>query len=224
MAWGKELTKDEAYKALGLTEQEILDLKAKAAKVDTLEQENTRISSEVNTVRESLAALEGRITTPTTNTQNNNSSATPTLTGWDEDPEQAFAQRTAPVAALAMDVRAKLNFREVTDRLVAQNPVYAKLSEEVRKMLEKEAPNVRAHEPVIENAYKIAFANNYEQIQKDQATKSGKYFMESGTNQTVRVEETPTQGLSAADKEQATKFGLSEDAYLKAKQSLNYVR
>lgn len=230
MAWpgGKEID----YKAeFGVENKEAL--LAKLAKVSELETLSTTLkttteaqSGELNTIKETLRALELKSTETNNNTnQNQNQNQNVEIPSVADDENGAFAARMAPLYAQTLATTAKLNKAEVVNRLKASDPYFPKLEKEFNELCKtitlREAGHERGNE-IIENAYNIVKGKHLDEILQHQRAGKGEFFIESGSNSgnTGNGAENrnidPTK-LTDDEKVIASRMGVSEEAFIKSK-------
>lgn len=221
MAWPGKV---EAKDLIGLSQEE---LATKLAEINTAltaaQAATTKVEAqelEMTGIKASLAALEGRVQQPVV--VNNQSGNQNELPDWGDDANAAFRARINPLVGVTLNVQAELAFQKVAKRLYKQNSKYELLEADVEKFLSKQPLQARTNEEVIENAFKIVYADNIDQIQKDQNARSGKFFIESASNQGTppKDESDPNKALSPAELKIATGMGISPETYLKSKQSI----
>lgn len=228
MAWpGKEPTQEEILKSLGMTKEQFDAMKSKADKADTLEASLTTQGTEMASIKASLAALEGRVSAPPSrnNGGGNNedgSGGAPNLRDWNEDADGAFTDRVKPLVGLTLTVQAELVFNRVFKRMTKQSPIYSTLEADAQALVSAQPLNVQINEAVVENCFKVAYANNASQIAADQLAKSGKFFMETGSNQgSGPIADGKKAQLTEAEKKAASQLGVTEDKYLEMKAGIN---
>lgn len=232
MAWpgGKEID----YKVeFGVENKEAL--LAKLAKVSELETSNTTMkasveaqSGELNTIKETLRALELKSTETNnnnTNNNNNNNNQNVEIPSVQDNEDAAFAARNAPIWAQTLATNARLNRMEVVNRLKATDPYFPKLEKEFNELCKTITLREAGHEQgsiIIENAYNIVRGKHLDQILQDTRAGKGEFFIESGSNSgntgngTENRNTDPTK-LTDDEKAIASRMGVSEEAFIKSK-------
>lgn len=233
MAWpgGKEID----YKAeFGVENKEAL--LAKLAKVSELETLSTTLktttevqSGELNTIKETLRALELKSTETNNNNNNNNNNQNNNqnveIPSVQDDENAAFASRMAPLYAQTLITAAKFNKMEVVNRLKSSDPYFPKLQKEFEELLKTIPLNQAGHErggELIENAYNVVKGKHLDQILQDTRAGKGEFFIESGSNSgntgngTENRNTDPTK-LTDDEKAIASRMGVSEEAFIKSK-------
>ena len=227
MAWPPKV---DAQELLGLSKEEFTK---KVTEINTaLEQSKAATeaaaaaTSQVTAIQEQMAKLEGRMPVQPVNTTTTDSAPT-TLTRWDEDAEKAFNERmqgvVTPLVQVAMNTQAKMTFSEVAARMAAKDPKYKLVQKLAQELVAKQPIGLQVREDIIENCFKVTFADNFEQIAKDQQARSGAFYMESAVNVgQPSTEDTrpPEEKLSQREKDIAAKMGISAKAYAEAKSTM----
>jgi hypothetical protein len=230
MAWPPKI---DAKELTGLSKEEF------AAKVTEINQALTEAAAaqatatsamtEVAAVRAQLQALEGRTQTPVVQ-QPNFSGGPVELPLWSEDADAAFNARmqsvVGPLVAATVQNQSRFVFEDVKSRMVAKDARYRLVADKAKELVLKQPAGLQVREDIIENCFKVMLADNYDQIQKDQAAKSGAFYTESSVNMgTSIIEDTrkPEEKLSDREREIASKMGISPKAYADAKATMNVV-
>lgn len=237
MAWpgGREVD----YKTeFGVANKE--ELLAKLAKVTELETANTTLKNtvetqvgEVNTVKASLAALEGKFAelTPANQNQNNNQNQNQNqnveIPSVSEDEDAAFASRMAPLWQRTLETQASFNKMDVVNRLKSSDPYFSRLEKEFNELLKtiplQQAGHVSGSQ-IMENAYHVVRSRHMDQILQDTKAGKGDFFIESASNSgnggNGRSNDTTDPNKLTPDDELViARMGISKEAYLKSKQS-----
>lgn len=163
------------------------------------------------------------------------------LTDFIDDPDKAVAerinQRMAPLAQLALDTRASIEFDKVSrtkvknDKgiLVPKYPYWDAYAGEIQELLAAQNVQARSNPATIENAYHIIVGKHADEIANDRAKGTGMFAVESGSNSGVAGmrgssnQNNNTNDPSETDKKQAAKFGIPIEKYMESKKGLTYV-
>lgn len=241
MAWpNRDVNYQEEF---GVASKE--ELKARLAKLTQLETDNqmlnttvTTQSGELNTVKASLAALEGRLTELTTNNNqnnnnnnNNNNNQNVSIPSVTDDENAAFAIRMAPLQESTMENTALILEDRILRRIAAQDPLFSKMENEVRDLLSKTPLAMRANmsrtkdsktiaEQVIENAYFVVKGRKADQIRTDSIAGKGEFFVEparssGNTGNTNEPTEKSVQTLTDEDRRIISKMNIKPETYVK---------
>lgn len=239
MAWRNNKNEEVSLEDLGV--KDVDELKTRLAKVAELEATNATLSAtsqtqagELNTLKASLADLEGRVSAlPPQNNNNggNGNNGRVEIPSVADDENAAFAVRMAPLQEQQMVTTAMIVEDRVLRRLAAADPLFPKLEAEVRQLISGTALQLRANtapqkdnktiaEQVIENAYLIVKGRHADQIRIDTLAGKGEFFLEPARSSTSSVigSQTPTDltvtTLSEDDKKVIAKMGIKPETYV----------
>ena len=234
MAFGK--SKEDILKELfpGKTEEELKQMissfdsvKAKADKVDKLEQDFALANTELATTRQKLIELEDKNKNTTTTT----TTITDEKPDWGVDADAAFLDRSKPLAAMTLETRAEVVYDRVVNNLMRTDPYF--LNEKLRKefddlIKQEKNPAVRANQMWVENVWLVVFARHRTEIMRDFRAGSGDYFVESGRNQNNNTSfndnrPDPSKTLTEEEKREAAKFGVSPEKWLETRNKIKFV-
>ena len=250
MAWGsnnksKEEMKKEILSEMfpNKSEQELLEMvksfdtiKEKAAKVDTLEANLSTATGEVADLKTRLQNLERGRSTNNNNNNNNNSNNNGEVVNdngerpdWGVDADAAFNDRARPIVALTLTNTAEIILDSVERDLRQSDPLYNTLEKEFKEELKKAPLQARAQKEFVLNCYNVVWGRHRHEILRDQAARTGTYFVETGRNQNTNhstnnnSQNDTSKILSEQEKKEAAKFGLTDEQWLKTRNAIRFV-
>lgn len=223
MGWNK-VTKEELKEA-GLDVDAFTAALQKTGQIDELNTKFGELKTAVDglaSIKDTLAGLEAKITTPKPPEKTNNNSGDEGNQNQDDDvdfvlePEKAtrsvVSKMVTPLIATTADMRIQLNIANFK----ATNPVgFKKYETEIMEMFNKEPVGNKVNPSLIENCYKIVIANHMDDIRKGGES----FFVETGGsssgNQTGDVKKKAVDVLNKDQLDLCTKWGVDPEDYLK---------
>ena len=231
MGWN-DRTKPNFEEIFGMKEE---DIKTTLAEAKTLKEKNTALentvstqTTELQTVKAGLAALEERIKqTPNNNNEENNGNRNVQIPSVTDDEDAAFATRLAPMYEQNLLTNYRITKNEVFSSLRASDPFFSKLEADVTKLLEANPLAMRGGpqaEQVIRNAYFVVKGQKADQIANDIRAGKGEFFIESARNgnssmNNMNENQTDPNKLSPEEEALIARMGVSKDTYLKTRNS-----
>lgn len=244
MGW-RNKEDDVTLEELGFTSKD--ELKARLAKIQELETTNTTLnttvqtqSGELNTVKATLADLEGKFNTlsernqnQNNNNNNNNNNQHTEIPSVQDNEDAAFSIRMAPLYESTMQNTAFIIEDRTLRRIASQDPLFSKMETEIRELIQRTPLQMRANtnipqggnksigEQVIENAYYVVKGRRADQIRTDAIAGKGEFFVEparsagnTGSTDTGPKDKT-VDTLTEEDKRVIAKMNIKPETYVK---------
>lgn len=203
-----------AKDVIGMTEQELKD---SLGKIDTAVTTANETKTAVDSIKEVLAGLEGKMTEafkpkkPAGGEGGNEE---------EQDPQaqlNAFTLQTALESKIEV-IKAKMRSKSDT------YPYWDNFEDAMNKLTEKDPLQSKTQEAYWDKVYKIIFAEKYKEIQAGTIKAKQSMFIEtgasgSGNQDTGNKDDKPSE----LDIKQAAKFNIPIEKYMATKKTLNFV-
>ena len=138
---------------------------------------------------------------------------------WSVDADAAFRDRSAPLIGGILETRALIAKRNVIDEIQAKHPdkPWGLFADEINAVLKNLSAADLAQEQCYRNVYYKVVGENMDNIMRDRAAKSGKFFTETGGASTImhQDDKKPEDKLTPEQVDMAKKFGISPEVYAK---------
>lgn len=236
MPWikGKDSDKSASEEIFGMKSEDLMKkLEAGAEAKAKLDELQNTFGTQFNDIKEALTKLQVTPASSSSSSSSNNNGGNNGETkteekspDWFADPDAAFAHHTgkaiAPLVQLTLETRAS----QVFDRVKSSYGDFSLFEEEILKEMQSAPAQYKANEMYVRNAYHMVKGRHTDEIAADKAKGSGKYFVEgssSNLNRSVVEDKDKKPVLTQEEKEYASKFGLTEDAYIESKKAMKYV-
>lgn len=244
MAFGK-ITKEDLV-AAGLDPDKLAEFQAKGVTKEMLDALEAKMTTTIaDTIKTQFAELEGKLKPPTTTTTTttNNSGGDNKLPTPEEEmadylanPTDYINRKTAMGHAATIIENKKLlrslAYKNAINTLPGMKN--AAIKEEVDKEWEKYTPELFARnngdpEKVLEQVYHMIMGKHMDDITRDANKKDGKYNIIQGggssssftTSTSTSTTDDGKPKLTEAEKAVASKFGMSEDEWIKQEKDMN---
>lgn len=207
---------------------------------------NTKLETGLTELKTTLAGISAGLTNRTPNraaagdngggANNNSGDNTEVVPDFDLDPQGFIAHQiqkaTGPSQILGLTTLASNEFdkfRRKTQRDKNPNgslkfPFFDKFESEIEELVGKQPLQMRCNPNAIENAYNVVVGRHASEIADDASKKGGVFFTESASNQGSGHNGNDSKMGSAVvtdlDKQQAAKFGIPLEKYMKSKAAL----
>ena len=234
--------KEVVKEAFGMDADEIKAQLAELKSIkETVDGVKTLASAQTGTltaIQESIA----KISTPYSGGGNNNAGGNNGGTGnndgqrkeprrWDEDADGAFTDRTAPIIAGVLDTRAMIAKREAIDEINGdpryKDVPFHTLAKEIEEYTKTATLEQKAQPRYWTNVYKVCLSEKRDEIERDKAAKSGRFYVESASSAIIVNNEDKKKPEDRLTNEQliaAKKSGLSPADYAKELESMQVWR
>jgi hypothetical protein len=140
-------------------------------------------------------------------------------TDWSVDADKAFRERSAPLVGGILETRALIAKRNVMDEINSKHPdkQWGLFADEINNVLKNLSPADLAQEQCYRNVYYKVVGENMDNILRDRAAKTGKFFTETGGASSIMHEDEkkPEDKLTPEQVDMAKKFGITPEIYAK---------
>jgi len=226
MPWtrkGQEIDIDEFFKTtFGGTPEEV---KAKLDKIDSVETTVTAIKTAAEEQKNGINEIKTIVSAYATKEppKNNNGGGDASGGGdtkvetidWSEDADGAFNQRVTPLVVGTLETRALISKRMAIDEINKKHPdvPFDLLADDINAIADKSRLADRAQEQFWKNIYYKVKGEKQDEILRDRAQRSGKFFVETGSSVRVETDIKKEPVLSDEQKKIAKGLGISEKVY-----------
>jgi len=201
------------------------DLKAKEDDLKSRDSQLSGLGTEVQQLKDDISKLEA---SPggNGNDQGGGNDKGPTSVLVDED--QAFNERMAPVAQLAVQAGALAAENVARQKIEAagEGKMYGKFEKEINEVLKNVKPAQRVYVETYTNAFNLVKGRHMGDILESTKKGDGQFFVEPVGGPAPSGVDGGDDDKDKITKEEAViakKMGVSSESYLKTKKEMNYV-